>query len=124
MFSFIFLALAAIAIGCLILLGYRWEEAQDYMKGCNKEQLDAYVEIHKAQLRENGKWVNDENYEPDFTPLAIALILVALCALAGFPTATIFFMLCFGACAYQLTETIKSLMIVQHAAGDTAYATV
>jgi hypothetical protein len=108
---------------CALVLGFRWDEAQKYMKDCSEEQLAAYVDIMKSQLRKNGKCVCGDEYEPDFVPCLIALALVALCALTGLHFATIFFLLCFGACAYQLAEDIKALMVIQFAAGDKTYAT-
>jgi hypothetical protein len=117
------LAIILIVVLCVIVLGFHWDEAQTYMKGCNEEQLAAYIDIMKAQLRKNGKCVGGDEFEPDFVPCVIAIALVALCALAGLHFTAIFFLLCFGACAYQAAEDIKALMVVQFAAGDKTYAT-
>lgn len=123
MFSFVLIAMIIIVALCLVLLGFRWEEAQAHMKACDETQLAAYVEIMKGQLRTNGTPVGDDEFEPNFVPLMCAFALVALCALAGLNCTAIFFLVCFAACAYQAAEDIKALMVVQFAAGDTSYAT-
>lgn len=112
MLSYAIVAMILIVVAALIYLGYTWDETQRHLANSSDEQNRAYAEIMKARLRSEGKLVGPEEYEPDFTPVVIAVILIALCAIGGMGYCTGFFVLCFAAICFNIADVIKMKLVV------------
>ncbi|BDD79665.1 hypothetical protein [Burkholderia phage FLC9] len=117
MLTYAIIAMIAIVIGALMYLGYNVEEAQRDYKNMSAEQQAAYIDILKSRLQMRGKLVSEGEYEPDFTPVVIAAVLIALCALAGLSFCTCFFVLCFAAICFELADVLKIKIMIDTAAG-------
>lgn len=105
-------AMIVIIVAALMYLGYNWDETQSHLANSTDEQNKAYADIQKAKLQSEGKLVGPDEYEPDFMPALIAIVMIVLCAMGGLSFCTVFFTLCFAAICFQIADVLKAKLVV------------
>lgn len=121
MLSYAILAMVLIMVAAVMHMGYRADEARRDYEAMSPEAKVAYIAIKKAKLRAEGKWAADDKVEVDFAPIAIAIVLIVLCAMAGLSFCTVFFTLCFAAICFQTADMIVTKMMIDIAEGNLSF---
>jgi hypothetical protein len=118
MLTYAIIAMVLIIIAAVLYMGYQAEEAKRDYDAMTPTQQAAYAAIKKAKLRAEGKWVGEDGAEVDFAPVAIAIVMITLCAMAGLSFCTVFFTLCFAAICFHTADMIVTKMVIDIAEGN------
>jgi hypothetical protein len=125
MLSYAIVAMIVIIVAAVLYMGYRADEAQRDYDALSPEAKAARIAMLKVRMRTEGKWAgeasSDDVYDVDFAPIAIAIVMVSLCAMAGLSFCTVFFTLCFAAICFQTADMIVTKMIIDIAEGNHSF---
>lgn len=114
--TYAILALIALTILVFIAVGMKFDAEKRRVEHSSAQMNASLLEILTARLKSKGIEIVDgqPNGTPDSeaTGVVAAFVMVLICALCGFGFWTVFFLACYGACLYQLSETMMDVGLV------------